>query len=140
MADEEITGTFTTSPVEEAEDQQQEAAPPQSTDEMLRQLLAEREQDRASLREMREEIQRQRIAPRPTQSSVARSAEELQADRMEEIEQHDFYCPGCGALYDYRRPCNGTGEAPHPPIEVVSTDELKGDDPSKHTPAPGVSP
>jgi hypothetical protein len=46
-----------------------------------------------------------------------------------------FYCPGCGRMYGYQRECTGSSEAPHPPIEVVSTDELSGD-PEGHTPAP----
>ena len=52
------------------------------------------------------------------------------------VEQsHPFYCPGCGNRYNYERECIGRPEAPHPPIEVVSTDELNGD-PANHTPAP----
>lgn len=35
-----------------------------------------------------------------------------------------FYCPGCGERYEYRQRCTGKAESPHPPIEVVSTDEL----------------
>lgn len=46
-----------------------------------------------------------------------------------------FYCPGCGMRANYQKQCVGKPEAPHPPIEVVSTDELQGD-PEKHTPAP----
>jgi hypothetical protein len=52
---------------------------------------------------------------------------------MEHINQHDFYCPGCGLTYDYQQRCTGKLESPHPPIEVVSTDELKEGDTSKHT-------
>lgn len=46
-----------------------------------------------------------------------------------------YYCPGCGKRYNYQRECTGRGEAPHPAIDVVSTDELHGD-PAHHTPAP----
>ena len=47
-----------------------------------------------------------------------------------------FYCPGCGRRYGYQTECRGQSAAlPHPPIEVVSTDELAGD-PDGHTPAP----
>lgn len=47
-----------------------------------------------------------------------------------------YYCPGCGRRYKYMTECVGmTREAPHQPIEVVSTDELNGD-PANHTPAP----
>lgn len=49
-----------------------------------------------------------------------------------------YYCPGCGRRYGYQTECRGMSAAtPHPPIEVVSTDELKkGADTDKHTPAP----
>ena len=49
----------------------------------------------------------------------------------------EFYCPGCGRTYDYRQQCTGSPEAPHPPIEVVSTAELDGD-PSEFTAAPNT--
>lgn len=66
-----------------------------------------------------------------------------QHDTMVESEQpvhndEPFYCPGCGRRYGYQRECTGRGEAPHPAIEVVSTDELHGDDTSKHTAAPNT--
>jgi hypothetical protein len=55
-------------------------------------------------------------------------------------EDDPYYCPGCGARYEYRQKCLGMSpEHPHPPIEVVSTDELKGD-PSGFTPAPSTAP
>jgi hypothetical protein len=48
----------------------------------------------------------------------------------------EFYCPGCGSRYEYRQRCVGMSpEAPHPPIEVVSTAELEGPE-SGFTPAP----
>lgn len=60
--------------------------------------------------------------------------------------EHPFYCPGCGRVWNFLTECRGmTPAAPHPPIEVVSTDELKrtGDhehgDPVKHTPAPDTT-
>lgn len=46
-----------------------------------------------------------------------------------------YYCPGCGRQYLYPAECRGTDQAPHPPIQTVSTDELDGD-PADHTPAP----
>lgn len=117
--------------------------PEPTTNELLQQLIADRAQDRASLAEMRAELNaandRATKARLPV-SSVRHTAEELEEMRAEEIAQHAFYCPGCGALYDRERECRGRGEAPHPAIDVVSTDELKGDDPSKHTAAPGVYP
>lgn len=112
----------------------------QSVGDMLRQLLADREQDRADLASLRQEIAKQRAPLPPPPSSVVRSPEELAEARQREIAEHKFYCPGCGALYNRERECTGRGEAPHAAIEVVSTDELKGDDPSKHTPAPSVTP
>lgn len=53
----------------------------------------------------------------------------------EPLEEAAFYCPGCGRRSDYQKECRGSDVAPHPPIEVVSTDELSGD-PANHTPAP----
>lgn len=53
-------------------------------------------------------------------------------------QEHPWYCPGCGRKYDYRRECVGKAEAPHPPIEVVSTDELNGP-PEGHTAAPATT-
>jgi hypothetical protein len=41
-----------------------------------------------------------------------------------------YYCPGCGLRYEYPQKCTGKPESPHPPIEVVSTDELSGDNPT----------
>lgn len=54
---------------------------------------------------------------------------------QKELEEAPFYCPGCGLRYNYQRECVGRGEAPHKPIEVVSTDELQGDE---HTAAPNT--
>lgn len=48
-----------------------------------------------------------------------------------------YYCPGCGRAAEYRKACTGSPEQPHKPIEVVSTDELKGD-PENHTAAPNT--
>lgn len=57
------------------------------------------------------------------------------------VKDAPFYCPGCGRRYNYQRECVGMSkEAPHQPIEVVSTDELAdGADPAKHTPAPNTT-
>lgn len=45
-----------------------------------------------------------------------------------------FYCPGCGRRFNYMTACRGMSDtAPHPEIEVVSTDEIGGD---KETAAP----
>lgn len=57
------------------------------------------------------------------------------AARDADGELHPFYCPGCGRGQRIEGMCNGSAEAPHPPIQTVSTDELSGD-PDDHTPAP----
>lgn len=118
----------------------QEAAPEQelSTDDMLRQLLKNQAEDRKRIADLHEKVNAQK-APAPQQSSTVLSDEELQAQRAEEIGQHDFYCPACGLLYDYQRECTGRPEAPHTPLDVISTDELKGDDADKHTAAPNTN-
>lgn len=112
---------------------------PQTTDDLLRAILDEQRAQRAVIQDMQDDLDKAR-KPLPRQSSIVLSPEELHEARMLEVGQHDFYCPGCGALYDRARECSGRGEAPHPPMEVVSTDELKAGDPSKHTEAPGVNP
>jgi hypothetical protein len=50
-------------------------------------------------------------------------------------DESPFYCPGCGRRFEYQQQCTGRPDSPHPPIEVVSTDELRGDD---HTAAPNT--
>lgn len=109
-------------------------AAPQTTDDLLRAVLAEQQQHRAEVAHLREELAASKQSPQVYQApSVALSAEDALAARMEEVGKHDFYCPGCGLLYDYQQRCTGKSESPHPPIEVVSTDELKAGDTSKHT-------
>lgn len=66
-------------------------------------------------------------------ASAAVATEDTEA--TEKSDDSPFYCPGCGRRFEYRRPCTGTATAPHPEIEVVSTDELSGPE-DKHTPAP----
>lgn len=65
------------------------------------------------------------------------------ATEATEATEAPYYCPGCGRRWNFATECRGmTAAAPHPPIEVVSTDELKKSgkhahgDPEKHTPAP----
>ena len=126
MAD-ETTATAETQPQDQ----------PQTTEQLLQQLLDEQREHRAEVAALRDEVNKSRTNPVPRPApSVALSAEELQQQRADEIAEHDFYCPGCGRLFDRERECQGRPEAPHAPIEVVSTDELKGDDTSKHTVAP----
>jgi hypothetical protein len=57
------------------------------------------------------------------------------ASTQEKKDDAPFYCPGCGKRVQYQQQCTGKPESPHPPIEVVSTDELKGDE---HTAAPST--
>lgn len=55
---------------------------------------------------------------------------------QEKADEDPFYCPGCGRRHKFMTECRGmSATAPHPPILVVSTDELDGD-PADHTPAP----
>lgn len=68
----------------------------------------------------------------------AARAEKAEQDARDAPEATDapFYCPGCGRRWKFMTECRGMNlAAPHPPIEVVSTDELTGD-PEHHTPAP----
>jgi hypothetical protein len=104
--------------------------PPQTTDDLLRAVLAEQQSHRAEVAELREQIAASRPAtPAPVVANL--SPEDALAARMQEIGQHSHYCPGCGLLYDYPQRCTGKAESGHPPIEVVSTDELK--DGTTHT-------
>lgn len=105
---------------------------PMSTDDMLRAIMAQQEEHRSEVASLREQINAQK-QPIQQASQSALTPEEALAARMEEVGNHDFYCPGCGLLYDYQQRCTGRAESPHAPIEVVSTDELKAGDESKFT-------
>jgi len=70
-----------------------------------------------------------------TEATEAKASTESQADTSD-TKDAPFYCPGCGRRYEYRQQCTGRPEAPHPPIEVVSTDELSVD---THTAAPDTT-
>jgi len=96
---------------------------------MLEDILAEQQEQRAQIASLKGN------RPAPV-AAPSLSAEQLEEQRAAEIADHEYYCPGCGQLYDYAQQCVGRPEAPHPPIEVVSTDELKGDDSTAHTAAP----
>ena len=113
----------------------EEATEEQSIRDLLSSIAKEQASHRAEVAALREELNNQK---QPATTTVAPSATEqspeaLAEARANEVSEHDYYCPGCGKLVDYRQQCQGTPEKPHPPIEVVSTDELKQDDPSKHT-------
>lgn len=108
---------------------------PQSTESMLTELLAAQKEHRAEVQQLRDELAASKV-PAPQVNVQALNAEELATKRAAEIAAYPFYCPGCGRLYDYQRQCTGSGEAPHPAIEVVATDELTSGDPTTHTPAP----
>lgn len=129
-----------TQPPSQQTQQPQQAAPqqPASTDDLIRQVIAEQQQHRAEVAALRQQLdeQQQRHTPPPAPSNTPQSPEEALKARMEEVNQHDYYCPGCGKLVDYQQQCTGRGESPHPPLEVVSTDELKAGDTEKYTAAP----
>lgn len=113
-------------------------APPAAptTDELLSTLVENQAAQRAEIAALRNELAKSK-QPAPVATTQILTPEELLARRMAEIEQHPFYCPGCGRLFDYQRECTGRPEAPHQPVEVVSTDEIKSGDPAQHTAAPG---
>jgi hypothetical protein len=106
----------------------------------LADLLAEQKAYRADIAALRDEIARSRTIAAVGPSANVPTAEEALANRLAEIDDFPFYCPGCGALYKYQRECIGpNGGSPHRPIEVVSTDELKSGDPTQHTAAPSTA-
>jgi hypothetical protein len=106
----------------------------------LADLQAMQQAYRDDIKALRDELAATRKnQPRPELANAI-SAEDALANRLAEIDGFEYYCPGCGALYHYQRACVGlNGASPHPPIEVVSTDELKAGDPSQHTPAPATT-
>lgn len=77
------------------------------------------------------------MAPAKKDTEATEATETPEGER----ETAPFYCPGCGRRWNFLTECTGMNRsAPHPPIEVVSTDELReGADPAKHTPAPDSS-
>jgi hypothetical protein len=64
-------------------------------------------------------------SPRPTTTEDASSTATATAE--DTPKDAPFYCPGCGKRVQYQQQCTGKPESPHPPIEVVPTDELSGD-------------
>lgn len=71
--------------------------------------------------------------------SVGAAAVDTHFDQYgEPLPEQPYYCPGCGKRSKYPRECTGlAADKPHPPIEMIETDELAGD-PSNHTAAPST--
>lgn len=121
----------------ESTDEQQQP----TTDELLHQLLEQQQQQRDEVAALRTELAQAKSSTSASVSSVAPlSAEELLAARQEEVGEHSHYCPACGRLSHYIRECVGlSADKPHPPVDMVPTDELHPDaDPSEHTVAPNT--
>lgn len=106
----------------------------QTDRDLILQLLKQQQEHRADVAALKKQIEKSKTPV--AQVATFATPEELLEQRMAEVSDHSHYCPGCGALYNYQRECTGKAEAPHPPIEVVSTDELHSGDGTKHTPAP----
>jgi len=71
-----------------------------------------------------------------TEGDATEAAPEVTAEASTESPKDaPYYCPGCGLRYQYQQKCTGKPESPHPPIEVVSTDEIGTD---KETAAPST--
>lgn len=111
---------------------------PTSDDEVkaLSGMLANFRKEIAGLRqELRQRSGHNAVFAGPTET-----VEERTNRRLEQIAQHSHYCPGCGELYNYAQQCSGpAGGQQHPPLEVVSTEELGGD-PESFTKAPATDP
>lgn len=112
---------------------------PSDVEVLLAELREAQRQHTTELANLRTQLEAHKIAPPQGAQVTPATPEELFAARMQQIEQHPFYCPGCGKLVDYQQQCRGRAESPHQPIEVVSTDELKAGDPSRHTAAPSTA-
>ena len=93
--------------------------------DLLNQLVTAQSEQRQEVQALRAELAKARATPLPASTARQLSPEELLAQRMQVINAHPYYCPGCGRTYNYQRECTGRGEAPHPAIDVVATDELK---------------
>lgn len=81
-------------------------------------------------------------SPQPSDPQASPPVEGQQQEEapVEGAPEHPFYCPGCGKQVDYQQQCTGSPEAPHPPIEVVSSDEIHPNaDPANHTAAPDTT-
>ena len=108
---------------------------PKSDSEILQELLQMQREHRAEVAKLREEVNASK-RPVPNVPVAHKSADQLYEERMAEIRAHSHYCPDCGRLSTYMRECAGSSaDKPHPPRDMVSVEELLGDDPSAHTPA-----
>ncbi len=117
----------------------QEAPPAaQTTDDLLRELVAAQTTYRAEVAQLREMWEQSRLTTTVNRPTVFETPEQRQDKGMAEIAQHSHYCPACGRLSKYLRDCSGKLGQPHPTVEMVSTEELLSGDPATHTPGPVV--
>lgn len=65
--------------------------------------------------------------PSADEIAAAQATVEAGAKAQAKADEAPYYCPGCGRRWAYLRECEGKAEAGHPPILVVSTDELDGE-------------
>jgi hypothetical protein len=114
-----------------------EATADASVNELLQQLLSAQREHRAEVNALRQEISKNR-APSNNGPAILKTDDQLREERFADIRQHSHYCPGCGALSPFVKECTGKSEAGHPPILMVSTEELLSEDPTQHTPAPAT--
>lgn len=64
---------------------------------------------------------------------------EQNVDPYEDRRSQPFYCPACGRGSSYQRECVGLGaDRPHPPVEMVGTDELTAGNEDNFTKAPNT--
>lgn len=116
-----------------------ETEEPMTTEQLLTAIREEQAAHRAEVQALREQIDAQKPSAPTGVIGTLQSAEDRLHERLAEIANHSHYCPGCGNLGDYPQKCQGSPTAPHQPIEMVSTDELQQEDPSKHTAAPATT-
>lgn len=130
--------SYVTPPAEQAPPAAAPVAEPQTTEELLRELVDAQRAYRAEVAQLREQWEQSRLTTTVNRPPVFESAEQRLEKRMAEIAQHSHYCPACGRLSKYLRDCSGKPGQSHPTVEMVSTEELLSGDPSTHTPGPVV--
>lgn len=97
-----------------------------TTDQLLAELLASQAEMRAELasqRQANEELKQQLSSPRAAPADL--NPQQALEARLKELADNPYYCPACGKVYKYLTECRGKGEAPHPPVLVVSTEEVQ---------------